>query len=315
MSHASKHFTIVGLGEILWDLLPGGKQLGGAPANFAFHAQALGAQSYVVSAVGDDMSGHEILDRLKQLGLDSRYIAIDDDHPTGTVSVALDADGTPDFTIHENVAWDFIPLSDDMLRLASKVDAVCYGSLAQRSDVSRKTILSFIRATSGACLRVYDVNLRQSFYSREIINETLALSHVLKLNDEELPLVAELCAVSGNETEILQQLLTKYNLKLIALTRGKNGSRLFTPDEDSGIAGKSLPVADSVGAGDAFTAALVMGLIKKLPIATIHRQADALASFVCTQKGATPILPKDQNNPLVATELEMLEFVRQLHRH
>ncbi len=286
-------FTIIGLGEILWDLLPGGKQLGGAPANFAFHAQSLGAESYVVSAVGDDTFGNEILDLLKQLGLNTRYIRIDRDHPTGTVSVELDAEGTPNFTIHEDVAWDYIPLSDEVLQLASQTDAVCYGSLAQRSRVSRTTILNFIRATPEACLRIYDVNLRQAFYSKDIIQETLELSNVLKLNDEELPRVAEMCSVSGNETQMLRQFLTTYNLKLIALTRGKNGSRLVTRDADSTVGGKILPVADSVGAGDAFTAALVMGTIKRLPIRTIHYQADLLASYVCTQKGATPVLPDD----------------------
>jgi len=291
MVPGERTFTVAGLGEILWDVLPDGKQLGGAPANFAFHAQSLGLQSFIVSAVGNDADGREILGRLKRLGLDPRYVQVDEAHPTGTVSVALDAFGTPEFTINENVAWDYILPSDDVLELAKTVDAVCFGSLAQRSRISRTTIRRFIRNTRDACLRVYDVNLRPPFYDRAIIRETLELSDVLKLNAEELQIIAEMLKISGDETGMMNRLLVSYDLKLVALTRGKDGSRLFGRDADSELGGKSLEVVDSVGAGDAFTAALVAGLLKKLPIRTIHRHADLLASFVCTQQGATPVLP------------------------
>ena len=291
---SGKTYTIVGLGEILWDMLPAGKQLGGAPANFAYHAQALGAEGVVVSCIGDDDLGREILSQLDGLGLDCQYIAVDKANRTGTVTVKLDANGVPDFTIHENVAWDFIPLSAPLLELAARADAVCFGSLCQRSDVSRDTVRRFLEKTKPDCLRIFDINIRQSYYSKDIIGAMLDTSNVLKLNDDELPLVGELLDIKGSESEILAELAARYELRLIVLTKGADGSRLYGPDGDS--ESKGVPpekIADTVGAGDAFTAAVAVGLLNGNGLEQINAHANRVASFVCSQHGATPKLPDD----------------------
>jgi fructokinase len=292
------NYTLVGLGEILWDMLPTGKQLGGAPANFAYHAQALGANGVVVSCIGDDDLGNEVLSRLGGLGLDCRYIAVDKAHPTGTVTVKLDENGEPDFTIHENVAWDFIPLSADLLELAVRTDAVCFGSLCQRLEVSRDTVRRFLQATKPDCIRVFDINIRQSFYNKDIVHAMLSLSNVLKLNDEELPIVADLLDITGSQSDILSQLTRRYKLRLIALTRGAGGSRLYAQGQDSSHPGFSAQVADTVGAGDSFTAMMTLGLLRGEELDKINEEANRVASYVCSQSGATPELPDDlvQNN-------------------
>jgi len=285
-------FVVVGLGEILWDLLPDGRQLGGAPANFAYHAEALGAQGVVVSCVGNDKLGKEILDCLEQLRLSHEYISVDKDHPTGMVTVEVDERGKPDYVIHENVAWDFIPLSSGLLDLAARADAVCFGSLCQRSEVSRDTVRKFLRATKQNCLRVFDINLRQSYYSREVIDSMLKLTNVFKLNDEELLLVAQILNIRGSESEILAELIAGYKLRLVVLTKGSKGSRLYTSEEDSVCKGfEPIEVADTVGAGDSFTAAVTVGLLNNKKLDTINENANRLASFVCSQRGATPKIP------------------------
>jgi len=284
-------FIIVGLGEILWDMLPAGKQVGGAPANFAYHAQALGAQGIVVSCIGNDELGKEIISRLQELGLDRRYVAVDESHPTGTVTVELDERGKPNYTIHENVAWDYIESDSSLLELVGEADAVCYGSLCQRSEVSRKTVREFLGATRSDCLRVFDINLRQSYFDNEIIHAMLELSNVLKLNDEELPVVADLLGLSGSETDILSQLTDIYELRMIALTRGAKGSRLYAQGENSNHEGFPAEVADTVGAGDSFTAAMTLGLLYDKPLDWINEYSNRVASFVCSQSGATPKLP------------------------
>jgi len=283
--------VIVGLGEILWDLLPNGKQLGGAPANFAYHAQALGCKGVAVSCVGDDELGHEITSRLNDLGLDTSYIAVDDTHPTGTVSVELDEKGKPDYIIHENVAWDNIPFSEAMLELAGEADAVCYGSLCQRSEVSRNTIREFLQATRKDCIRVFDINIRQSYYTEQTVRAMLELSNVLKLNDEELPLVGELLGVKGGETQILTKLEKSFELQIIVLTKGSRGSRLFGQGKDSYNKGYAAIIADTVGAGDSFTAVVTLGLLRGDELDEINDCANRVASFVCSQRGATPKLP------------------------
>ncbi|UCH10316.1 MAG: carbohydrate kinase [Fidelibacterota bacterium] len=285
--------VLVGLGEVLWDMLPTGKQLGGAPANFAYHAQALGGRGVVVSCVGEDVLGQEILTRLDQLGFEHRYVAIDRDHPTGTVSVELDAEGKPTYTIHENVAWDYLPYSSDLEALAGDTDAVCFGSLGQRSQVSRETIGQFLEATKPDCLRLFDLNLRQSYFNKEIIHSLLQLSNVLKLNEPELQVLTQLLAISGSETEVLRQLSERYALRVIALTRGERGSRLVTPDEESQHPGFEVEVADTVGAGDSFAAVLAIGLLRGWKLDQINERANHIASFVCSQNGATPVLPSD----------------------
>lgn len=292
MSKDQDKFTIVGLGEILWDLLPEGKQLGGAPANFAYHAQALGARGVPVSCVGDDDLGREILDRLGDVNLETGHIAIDRDHSTGTVSVELDTQGKPTYIIHEGVAWDFIPYDAALDDLAGQADAVCFGSLCQRSPVSRATVQRFLEATKPDCLRIYDINLRQHYYSPDIVDSMLGLSNVLKLNDEELPIVAQLLDLDGDENRILLELRQRYDLDLIVLTRGAEGSTLVTTDRVSSHKTiEPLTIADTVGAGDSFTAAVAMGLLAGRDLDHINRTANHLAAYVCTQKGAMPPVP------------------------
>ncbi len=283
----------IGIGEILWDLLPAGKQLGGAPANFAYHAQTLGSRGVVVSSVGKDELGQEILTRLKELQIYSGHIAIDREHPTGTVTVELDSRGIPEYTINEDVAWDYIPLSEDLIELAQQADAVCFGSLCQRSEVSRSTIRLFLSATKEGCVRVFDINLRQSFFTGEDIVSLLGICNVLKLNDDELPVVADILGITGDESEILNQLLDRYGLRLIALTRSSQGSRLISEADDQSHPGFAVEVVDTVGAGDSFTAAVVMGLLQDDTLVDINEKANRIASFVCSQNGATPQLNKE----------------------
>ncbi|MHC4759638.1 MAG: PfkB family carbohydrate kinase [Planctomycetota bacterium] len=219
-------------------------------------------------------------------------MAVDTDHPTGTVTVELDDKGVPNFTIHTDVAWDFIPSNPDLLELASKADAVCFGSLCQRSDVSRQTVKDFLQATKPDCLRVFDINIRQHYYSKDIVQNMLEISNVLKLNDDELPIVAELLDIAGSETEILASLVDKYNLKLVVLTKGDKGSRLYSKDEDSENPGIAVEkIADTVGAGDAFTAAVAFGVLLGKGLDEINEHANKVAAFVCSQNGATPELP------------------------
>lgn len=285
-------FKVAGIGELLWDLLPFGKKLGGAPANFAYHAQVLGAKSYVVSSVGDDVLGKEIVVQLDDINFDTNYLEISYIHPTGTVEVKLDENGKPDFIIHEDVAWDFISFNESIRDLSSELDAVCFGSLAQRSEISRKSIRQMIKSTPENCLRIYDINLRQNYYNAEIIEKSLNYANCFKLNEDEFPIVSDLLSISGTEQTILDELLSRFDLKIIALTKGSEGSVLHTPDESSFLKPDKVKVIDTVGAGDAFTAALGIGLLKELPIKTIHEQAMQLSAYVCTQKGATPVLPE-----------------------
>jgi fructokinase len=283
--------AVVGLGEVLWDLFPEGKQFGGAPANFAYHAKCLGAEGFVVSAVGNDDLGREILDRLDALGLNRQFVAVDGAHPTGTVSVELDAAGKPRYVIHEDVAWDFVPVVPGLMDLAQKADAVCFGSLAQRSDASRKTIRDFLGATQEGCLRIFDINFRQRFYDAKTVARSLELANVLKLNDEELPVVAKLLKISGGEDDVMAALRDRYDLQVIALTKGAHGAVLIGPDGRSVHAGVAAKVVDTVGAGDAFTAVLAMGLLRGLDLDAINEHANHVAAYVCSRPGATPEMP------------------------
>lgn len=284
-------FKVIGVGEVLWDLLPAGKQLGGAPANFAYHAHALGAEARVVSRVGNDPLGHEILDRLQALGLTTDGVGVDLAAPTGTVSVELAADGQPRFTIHENVAWDRLVADEKSLAFAVHADAVCFGSLAQRSEPSRGSIRKLVAATPTAALRVFDINLRQQFYSREIVEESLRLANVLKLNDTELPVLAAMFGLGGGVREQLAALAERFALRAVALTRGAHGSVLLAGGAWSEHSGLTVKVVDSVGAGDAFTAAMTLGLLVGRPLDDINRHANEVAAYVCSQPGATPVLP------------------------
>lgn len=286
-------FKIAGIGEILWDLLPSGKQLGGAPANFAFHAQQLGAKSTVVSSVGNDAPGNEILERLRSLNLCTDFIQSNQHHPTGVVDVQL-TDGNPSYTIKTGVAWDYIVWETSLAALAMEADAVCFGTLAQRNEMSRQTIHQFLKQTRPECLRVFDINLRQNFYSKEIIAESLRLASVLKLNDEELPVVAEIFSIEGSEIIVLKSLMVRFGLRLIALTKGSRGSLLLTDSRQSFLEVPAVEVKDTVGAGDAFTAAMIVAILSGLPLARVHRIANEVAAFVCLHQGATPLLNKEK---------------------
>lgn len=286
-----KKYSVAGIGEILWDILPEGKKLGGATSNFAFHAQQLGAESNIVSSVGNDELGKEILDYLKELELDRDFIGILKSKETGVVNVKLEH-GIPEYEIKTDVAWDFIEWNSALEELAKSVDAVCFGSLAQRSQVSRNTIQQFLKSTPENCLRIYDINLRQDFYSKEVIKSSLELASVLKLNDDELPVVAELFSIKGTEKVVLEKLIDIFDLKLVALTMGSKGSLLKTRKEGSFLKVPDVVVKDTVGAGDSFTACLAMAFLNGKSLREMHRAANEIAAFVCTQNGATPFLPE-----------------------
>ena len=293
---------VVGMGEALWDVLPEGKKIGGAPANFAYHVSQFGLDSRVVSAVGDDKLGMEILDNFREKQLNAMVEIVP--YPTGTVQVELDDAGVPCYDIKEGVAWDNIPFTPALEDLAKHTRSVCFGSLAQRSVVSRETINRFLDAMpdgEGQC-KIFDINLRQGFYTKEIICESMRKCNILKINDEELVTISRMFGYPGID---LQDkcwiLLAKYNLKMLILTCGVNGSYVFTPGEVSFVETPKVEVADTVGAGDSFTAAFVASILKGLPVTEAHKLAVETSAFVCTQNGAMPVLPdrlKEKMNAL-----------------
>ncbi len=282
---------VVGIGEVLWDVLPEGKKLGGAPANFAYHVSQFGLNSRVVSAIGNDKLGAEIERDFSEKGLEGIIEKVA--YPTGTVQVSLDDNGVPNYTIKENVAWDNIPFITALKELAQHTCAVSYGSLAQRNIVSRETIHAFLDAMpKEGAYKIFDINLRQNFYTKDIICESLERCNVLKINDEELVAVSRLFGYPGID---LQDkcwiLLAKYNLKMLILTCGVNGSYVFTPGHVSFVETPKVAVADTVGAGDSFTAAFVSAVLRGLSVSEAHKLAVNVSAYVCTQNGAMPILP------------------------
>jgi fructokinase len=286
---ANHRFTVVGLGEVLWDLLPKGKQLGGAPANFAYMTGLLGDRAIVASRIGKDRLGNAAARRVARLGLPTAHLQADAGHPTGTVNVSVDSQGQPRFEIIEGVAWDFFDWTPQWQALAAEADAVCFGTLAQRSAQSRKTIVSFLEAVRPGTLRIFDVNLRQAFFSKDILAESAARTDIMKLNDEELPRVAELLGVAaGERATTARALLKKYRLKLLCVTCGGQGSLLVAPDGTDTHPGYPVTVADTVGSGDAFTAALVHKYLRHAPLKAMNAAANRLGSWVASQVGATP---------------------------
>lgn len=291
---------VVGIGEALWDILPEGKKLGGAPANFAYHVSQFGLQSRVVSAIGDDRLGNEILENFQDKGLQTLIEKVA--YPTGTVQVELDAVGVPCYDIKENVAWDNIPFTDKLKQLAGKTCAVCYGSLAQRNVVSRETINAFLDAMPGGKgqYKVFDINLRQGFYTREILCSSMERCNILKINDEELVTVSRMFGYPGID---LQDkcwiLLAKYNLEMLILTCGVNGSYVFTPGNVSFVETPKVEVADTVGAGDSFTAAFISAVLKGKTVTEAHQLAVNISAHVCTQNGAMPKLPENLLNRIL----------------
>ncbi len=285
---------VVGLGEVLWDVLPEGKKLGGAPANFAYHSgQFLGMdETIAVSALGNDKLADETIDALKEHGLNDLLPRVP--YPTGTVQVQLDEQGIPTYDIKENVAWDNIPFDDDIAAIARNCRAVCFGSLAQRNVVSRATIQKFLDATPDDCVKIFDINLRQQFYTMEIIRESLQRCNILKINDEELVLIGRMFGYPGLDIENKCWLiLGKYNLDMLVLTCGTNGSYVFTPGQKSFQETPKVTVADTVGAGDSFTGSFCAAILNGKPMAEAHKLAVEVSAYVCTQNGAMPKLPEE----------------------
>jgi fructokinase len=291
-------FKVVGVGEILWDLLQTGPKLGGAPANFAYHAHALGAETHLITRIGNDHRGREIIRRFEEMSLLATTVQVDDSAPTGIAKVELSGDGLAHFTIQKNVAWDHIAATPEALAVASTADAICFGSLAQRSETSRHAIQQLVAATPANALRVFDINLRQQFYSRDVIEDSLKLANILKLNDDELPTLAAMFNVVGSTEHKIEQLTQMFSLQIIALTRGAKGSLLFEAAASgrgrwSDHPSRSVQVVDTVGAGDSFTAALVLGLLRKMDLDEINAIANEVARYVCSQPGATPSMPSE----------------------
>ena len=288
-------FLIVGLGELLWDLLPEGKQAGGAPANFAYHARALGDEGLPVTRIGADLLGEELQGRLAALGLPGDYVQVDRQAPTGTVHVALDSRGVPTFTITPDVAWDRLAWDPPLAALAGRVDAVCFGSLAQRSPVSRATIRAFLAATRPGALRVFDVNLRQSWWSPEVLRDSLGRCSIVKLNETELPVVLEALGLGGGEgIEVgCRRLREAFGLALVCLTLGPEGSLLCAASGALRSPGVKVEVADTVGAGDAFTAALCHHWLRGACLARTAEAANRYGAWVASQAGPTPAVPAD----------------------
>lgn len=292
---------VIGLGEALFDCLPEGRKLGGAPANFAYHVSQFGLNGCAISAIGDDELGREIVDTFKKVGLNHILPVVE--QPTGTVQVTLDEKGVPQYEICLGVAWDNIPLTDEMLEVAKNAEAICFGALAQRSEVSRKTIQAFLDAAPASALRVFDINLRQNWYTAEVIAESLKRANIFKINDEELDVVAtmllgestvpgKLIAEDPEKTrQVCRELIAKYDLKMLILTCGAIGSYVFTATEESYVATPKVQVADTVGAGDSFTATFVAQTLLGKPMREAHEKAVAVSAFVCTQNGAMPVLP------------------------
>lgn len=288
------NMKVVGIGEALWDVLPEGKKIGGAPANFAYHVSQFGLDSRAVSAIGDDPLGKELKENFDDRKV--KYILETVPYPTGTVQVELDPVGVPVYDIKENVAWDNIQFNDELQALSKETGAVCFGSLAQRNIVTRETLNKFLDAipAENDPLIVFDINLRQGFYTKEILEESMKRCNILKINDEELVTVSRMFGYPGID---LQDkcwiLLGKYNLKMLILTCGVNGSYVFTPGEVSFLPTPTVEVADTVGAGDSFTAAFISSILKGKSVKEAHDKAVRTSAYVCTQKGAMPVLPPE----------------------
>jgi len=300
---------ILGIGELLWDLLPEGPRLGGAPANFAVMAARLGNHAAILSRIGQDELGRKAVECLEPLPIDASYLQLDPAQETGRVTVALKS-GQPSYTIHQPAAWDFLELTEKWVQLAKRADAVCFGSLAQRSDQSRQTIQSLVAQTAATCVRVFDVNLRTPFISGEVIRESLELATVLKMNDEEapriltllgLPLPSSLPSASGVLRLAAERLLIEFpSLQMVAVTRGANGSLLVTRDEWHEHPGFPVQVADTIGAGDAFTAAMTHYLLRGADLATLNEAGNRWGAWVAQQTGAMPDMHETVRHEIAA---------------
>jgi fructokinase len=289
-----KRSTIVALGEILWDVFPDGPKFGGAPANFACTSAELAGdrmEVYIVGAVGQDDLGHQAIKLLRSHGVNTTCVS-QVVHPTGQVNVTLDNAGKPTFEIAENTAWDNLAWSNELAQLAARADAICFGTLAQRSPTSRDTIRKFVQSTRPDCRRILDINLRSPFWNEQVVRESLQLANVLKLNDTELPTLACMLDLSGGDDEQLASLLSGFNLQAVAYTRGADGAMLLSANgERSNVPAQPATIIDTVGAGDAYTAALAIGLLDGVPLDEINAWGNQVAAYVCSQTGGTPHIP------------------------
>jgi len=282
---------ILSIGETLWDLLPTGRKVGGAPANFAFHCMQFGAEVRLLSRVGNDDLGRELLEFYRSLGFSTELIEIDQDAPTGTVRIELSVDGQPKFTIHENVAWDNIIATDTAVRFAQTADAIYFGSLASRNVMTRQAIQKLVSQAGESTLRILDLNFRDPFVDHAVIESLLRLVNVLKLNDEELTRIVSMFGVPGHEVkQYVDWLINTYSLKTLILTCGSQGSRIFVDGEEYVCNSCKVDIVDTVGAGDAFTAMFIVGMLSGWQIDTTNERANEIAAFVCSQSGATPII-------------------------
>ncbi len=305
---------ILGIGELLWDILPDGIRLGGAPANFAVMAGHLGNHAVILSRIGRDDLGRKAIDRLNPMPVETRFLQVDPLHETGRVTVSLEG-GEPHYTIHEPAAWDFLELSDESIQLVERADAVCFGSLAQRNQQARQTIQTLAAQTSSACIRVFDVNLRAPFYSAEVLKESLELATVMKMNDAEAPLVLDLLDLAIEEApspgqtlstpeylrEAAERLLAEFpSLQMVAATRGSRGSLLVTRGEWDEHPGFPVKVADGIGAGDAFTAAITHYMLRGADLATLNEAGNRWGGWMASQSGAMPALPDPVRDAITA---------------
>lgn len=283
---------VAGLGELIWDMLPAGKQLGGAPSNFAYISRLLGNTSAVASRVGDDELGREARRRLDALGISTRYLQLDAGHPTGTVGVRIDAQGEPHFRVNEDSAWDYLAWTDAWEELAGRVDAVCFGTLGQRNTQARETMLRFLDATRGQATRVFDVNLRHSFFTSDMLAASLQLATIVKFNSEELNVASAMLGIDeGEAVASCRRLIERFDIELIAVTRGARGSLLVSAEHVAEHPGFRVRVADTIGAGDAFTATLVHYYLRGVsPLARINEAANRIGAWLATQTGATPVV-------------------------
>ncbi|MDR1091614.1 MAG: carbohydrate kinase [Prevotella sp.] len=278
----NKHI-VIGIGELLWDILPSGKKAGGAPVNFTFHASQTGAAGYAISALGNDALGNELMHELDKNKIN--YLIEKVDYPTGTVEVTLN-EGIPRYVINENVAWDYIPLTDSMKQLVSEADAICFGTLAQRSLVSRNTTLALLKLVKADAYRLYDINLRQHFYSKDIIENSLIHANSFKVNDEEIEVLKKLFSLDMENEQVCHWFISRFGLRLVILTAGELYSTVYTPDEMSTIETPKVEVADTVGAGDCFSGVLITAFLKGKTLKEAHSMAVNAAAHVCSCQGA-----------------------------
>lgn len=282
---------VVGLGEVLWDMLPEGRKIGGAPVNFAYHAGQFGIDTMAVSAIGNDKLGEDTIAEMNGKHLNHIFPSVP--YPTGSVQVSLDEKGVPAYDIKENVAWDNIPFTNEIESVARNCRAVCFGSLAQRNAVSRSTIRKFIESTPSGCIRIFDINLRQNFYTSNVIHDSLELCNILKINDEEIMLVSRMFNYdSSNIENVCRTIMEDFSLEMVILTCGTKGSYIFTKGGVSFMPTPKVNVADTVGAGDSFTGSFCAAILRGLPVAEAHKKAVEVSAYVCTQNGAMPEIPE-----------------------